>query len=521
MYVQALLHECGKGEIDDWAHSLGELNDGDLRTSIADLLRHLLHKVKEGDQWTNLPADAVGGCVREMREEVPKVVSMALMRILNDAWRQTTSCNAGRLVPVGYFQTFSFFKDVDRLLKQKGAERSVATGTEAKQRREHELFDHEQLLLFESILSCSVAEHQRERKESTRHPTDNLNLGMIVALQFALGKRCMNVSSLSSVLPHVCLAYLAHACCVSQLDDLKLGYLEMTRFSSFQVWDNVLAPYLALWSSSKGEEVGGRKHLAGIMHHRDPMRCALCMIGLYFAYQFFELQLELPSLDKWLETMHQRPLICLQCGRKVHTTEYNALLRQDLELIGAKYSDFTLHGIRNQRIGEAHEDPNMRGDAIMNGVGHSTGSHFDNYKGCLETSYMLNSVGYRGTDPQMLASHVETLLEYMYERHDEAKELVDILYRTHRPELLDLEHAAAIDTTEAGKRMREFLHYLRHCLLAWIVSTTARPRTRKCVPSSAPLPLHTQSLAISTALQDSVSSIRSDRRNDFLWQRCT
>ena len=118
MYVQALLHECGKGEIDDWAHSLGELNDGDLRTSIADLLRHLLHKVKEGDQWTNLPADAVGGCVREMREEVPKVVSMALMRILNDAWRQTTSCNAGRLVPVGYFQTFSFFKDVDRLLKQ-------------------------------------------------------------------------------------------------------------------------------------------------------------------------------------------------------------------------------------------------------------------------------------------------------------------------------------------------------------------------------------------------------------------
>ena len=176
------------------------------------------------------------------------------------------------------------------------------------------------------------------------------------------------------------------------------------------------------------------------MHHRDPMRCAISMIGMNFAYQFFELQIQLPSVDAWLQTMHRIPLIRLQSGGRVHTTEYNSFLRQDLELIGAKYSEFTLHGIRNQRIGEAHEDPNMRGDAIMNGVGHSTGSHFDNYKGCLETSYMLNSVGYRGTDPQMLASHVETLLEYMYERPTEAADLVNTLYSTHRPEILDREN---------------------------------------------------------------------------------
>ena len=260
----------------------------------------------------------------------------------------------------------------------------------------------------------------------------------------------------------------------------------MTRFSSYQVWDNVLPPYLALRSSSKGDDVGGRKHLAGVMHHRDPMRCAISMIGMNFAYQFFELQIELPSLDQWLETMHKIPLIRLRSGRGVHTTEYNSFLRQDLELIGAKYSDFTLHGIRNQRIGEAHEDPNMRGDAIMNGVGHSTGSHFDNYKGCLETSYMLNSVGYHGTDPQILASHVETLLEYMYERQTEATELVNVLYQTLRPELLNLENAAANDTSEAGHRVREFLHYVRHSMLAWIVSTTARPRTRDQVSFKPP-----------------------------------
>lgn len=284
---------------------------------------------------------------------------------------------------------------------------------------------------------------------------------------------------------------------MTQLDDLKWGYLEMTRFSSYQVWDNVLPPYLALRSSSKGDDVGGRKHLAGVMHHRDPMRCAITMIGMNFSYQFFVLQIQLPSADTWLESMHKIPLIRLQSGRGVHTTEYNSFLRQDLELIGAKYSDFTLHGIRNQRIGEAHEDPNMRGDAIMNGVGHSTGSHFDSYKGCLETSYMLNSVGYRGTDPQMLASHVETLLEYMYERQEEAIELVNILYRAHRPELLELEHAVANDTTEAGDRVREFLHYLRHSILAWVVSTTARPRTRDQVlfdPPSAHANLTLQSL---------------------------
>ena len=92
-----------------------------------------------------------------MREEVRKVISMALIRLLNDAWRNTTNVNVGRLVPVGYIQTYSFLKDAERLLRQKGAEESVASGNEAKQRREQELFDHEQLLLFDSILSCSVA----------------------------------------------------------------------------------------------------------------------------------------------------------------------------------------------------------------------------------------------------------------------------------------------------------------------------------------------------------------------------
>ena len=88
--------------------------------------------------------------------------------------------------------------------------------------------------------------------------------------------------------------------------------------------------------------------------------------------------------------MHRRPLIRLQSGKAAHVTDFNSRLAQDLELIGAKHSGFTLHGIRNQRIGEAREDPNMRGDSIMNGAGHSTGSHFDNYKGCTDPRHQLS-----------------------------------------------------------------------------------------------------------------------------------
>ena len=56
--------------------------------------------------------------------------------------------------------------------------------------------------------------------------------------------------------------------------------------------------------------------------------------------------------------------------------------------------------------------------------------------------------------------------------------LVTLLYQAWRPELLDLERDAKADKTTAGERMRTWLHMVRHCILAWIVSTAARPRDR-------------------------------------------
>ena len=86
--------------------------------------------------------------------------------------------------------------------------------------------------------------------------------------------------------------------------------------------------------------------------------------------------------------------------------------------------------------------------------------------------------GYRGTEPEMQAAHDRALCEMLYEAPEQAHELVDILYRRLRPELLTLETRAKSDTSEAGARMREFLYYVRFCILSWIVSTVARPRDR-------------------------------------------
>ena len=179
------------------------------------------------------------------------------------------------------------------MLKAKGASHAVANGTEARQRREKELFDHEQLELMESILSCSVAEHQRAAGTAPRKALDTLTLGVIVTLHFALGQRCMNVRVHRPQPTRVVLFPCAHSLASSsapQLDDLKWGYLEITRFTKHQLWDRILPSYLRVSSSGKMDEVGERKHLAGIFNHRDPMRGALPMTGLYFAYQFFTLQ---------------------------------------------------------------------------------------------------------------------------------------------------------------------------------------------------------------------------------------
>ena len=89
----------------------------------------------------------------------------------------------------------------------------------------------------------------------------------------------------------------------------------------------------------------------------------------------------LPSLDDWLESMHQQPLIKQQTGGPAHATEFNVKLAQELKLINAKDLDYTLHGARNDCIAMAKEDYSMRADSVQIGAGHAKGSHVESYKG--------------------------------------------------------------------------------------------------------------------------------------------
>ena len=76
------------------------------------------------------------------------------------------------------------------MLDKKGADAAVATGMEAKQRREKEMMDHEQASLFESILSCAVREkHRHLKKGKPREAIDTLTLGVIISMFYAIGKR--------------------------------------------------------------------------------------------------------------------------------------------------------------------------------------------------------------------------------------------------------------------------------------------------------------------------------------------
>lgn len=73
--------------------------------------------------------------------------------------------------------------------------------------------------------------------------------------------------------------------------------------------------YLSLCTSGKMHAVGEKKHLSAILHARDPMRCAIAMLGFYFCYWFFELQTvrqhTAPPTPVASVTSYSSPFACL------------------------------------------------------------------------------------------------------------------------------------------------------------------------------------------------------------------
>ena len=67
------------------------------------------------------------------------------------------------------------------------------------------------------------------------------------------------------------------------LDDMKHGYIKISKWNTAK-WDDYTPFVLQVSSGTKGDKACATKHLAQIMHHRDPMRCPIAWIGHYFAY---------------------------------------------------------------------------------------------------------------------------------------------------------------------------------------------------------------------------------------------
>ena len=104
----------------------------------------------------------------------------------------------------------------------------------------------------------------------------------------------------------------------------------------------------------------------------------------------------------------------------------------------------------------------------MHGAGHTTGSHATNYP-ATDKAWTLAGAGY-SADPEVMAAHVKSLYQ---ELEGSAYAVVTKLYETHRPELLDRESGA-----KPGSPLADWLHMIRHCITAWVVSTCGRPRDR-------------------------------------------
>jgi len=144
-------------------------------------------------------------------------------------------------------------------------------------------------------------------------------------------------------------------------------------------------------------------------------------------------------------------------------------------MIGANTS-ITFHFFRDLRLAEAGEAGMDRPD-MSAGAGHSQGSQATNYRATVGP-WTLAGAGYKhGKDPEMLAAYVRALYR---ELDGNVSRLVDMLYERHRPRLLQLESEATASGSTAGERMRDWLHMVRHCIGAWVVSTASRPRDRFC-----------------------------------------
>jgi hypothetical protein len=176
--VQCLLTELGMGAFDTFIDCIRSFDDDKLRESVDPIFVRLLEKVRKDESWT-----FSDGKTTPIAKTHTKEMRASLLHAIKAA-RVGTSFKV--LKSGNEFETAAL-KEVENLLRDRNAATQIEQGTEADERRDMKMYDHETLALYESILRNTI-NHQ---------PIDCLTLGSITAFLRATGLRTMNVRALT------------------------------------------------------------------------------------------------------------------------------------------------------------------------------------------------------------------------------------------------------------------------------------------------------------------------------------
>ena len=209
MLVQALVHEIGGGDYQQWLQAhVTQRDGGEGAIAVATVIfDHLLKKIQNKEQWTNLPKDANGkllGSLTGVRDICPNHHKLIKMALANDI-----SAARNVVVPQKFFDSLPNCGKCLKLLQKHSADQSVQSGTEASMRRDKSLSSEEQLALFESILSNQYAQQRfKGDGQPPRSAIDTLTLGVILSLHYGIGQRCVNVRYNPRVSPSLPLSFI-------------------------------------------------------------------------------------------------------------------------------------------------------------------------------------------------------------------------------------------------------------------------------------------------------------------------
>ncbi len=319
-----------------------------------------------------------------------------------------------------------------------------AAGTEAMQRRDKSITVAQLHAMYESLLRCEEPRKGQEKDQVIK----TLCLGLGVSFQYGLGKRGVNV------------------------DSLTLGYLAVDRWpEDSHFWTGQQPFYLATKSSGKGD--GASFVPADVMHARNPVACPLMWLGLHLGYLLFQENFQLATEEKWVSTDgHERHLIVGRQGEQLTLTQCGRDLKSTWQHIGA--GDVDMHMLRNLRQEIAAMNPEHSPESVDRGAGYHFKSERDkSYRGYKDSSWMLSGAFYNGVRPQSCAAHVKVVELYQDGTYPEGRRLLDKLIEDHTTqsrlrELAKSTHAPIVT----------FLEVLRLCLLTAIVCSASRPRDR-------------------------------------------